>query len=331
MNYKEIIGIDVGKQNNELRIHSNQKNCDFKNTWAGCIKMVKWVLKNTSFEKQEILFVFEHTGIYTYHLTCYLQENEIPFILVPGLAIKRSLGITRGKDDKIDAKKIALYGYRLKDELTPVELPSQDIQNIKNLLSLREQLVKQRAGYKARVGEMKPFLKKKDNKVLFQVQEKMITDFGLQIDKVENEIDSIVKSSKELKRLYGLATSVKGIGAQTALFLMVFTNGFTQFSTWRKFASYCGIAPFPNKSGTSLRGKTKVNNLANKKIKSLLDQCAKSAIQHNQEMKIYYQKRLDEGKSKMSTINIVRNKLLSRAFAAINRGTPYVDLLKYAA
>ncbi|MCK5705403.1 MAG: IS110 family transposase, partial [Cyclobacteriaceae bacterium] len=89
--------------------------------------------------------------------------------------------------------------------------------------------------------------------------------------------------------------------------------------------SYCGIAPFPNTSGTSIRGKTKVSNLANKKIKSLFDLCAKSAIQHNPEMKAYYNRRLEEGKNKMSTINIVRNKLLSRIFAVVNRQTPYVD------
>jgi transposase len=331
MNYKEIIGIDVGKLSNELRIHSSQKSYGFNNNQADCKRMGKWVVKNTTCEKHEMLFVLEHTGIYTHHLTCYLQENKFPFVLVPGLAVKRSLGITRGKDDKIDAKKIALYGYRLKDELAPTELPSPDIHNIKNLLTLREQLVKQRAGYKARLGEMKRFLKKNANEVLFSVQEKMIKDITGQINKIEAEVDSILKGSEVLKSLFVLLTSIKGIGRQTALYLIIFTNGFTQFSTWRKFASYCGIAPFPNRSGTSLRGKTKVSHLANKRIKALLDQCAKSAIQYNQEMKMYYEKRLADGKSKMSTINVVRNKLLSRVFAVANRGTPYVDLVKYAA
>ncbi|WP_231494768.1 IS110 family transposase [Polaribacter sp. Hel_I_88] len=59
--------------------------------------------------------------------------------------------------------------------------------------------------------------------------------------------------------------SIKGVGSQTALFMIVTTNGFTKFASWRKFASYCGIAPFPNTSGTSIRGRTKVSNLANKK------------------------------------------------------------------
>ena len=59
--------------------------------------------------------------------------------------------------------------------------------------------------------------------------------------------------------------------------------------------------------------------------------CAKSAIQHNPEMKLFYNRRVEQGKNKMSTINIIRNKLLSRIFAAIKRQTPYVNVLKYAA
>ncbi len=58
---------------------------------------------------------------------------------------------------------------------------------------------------------------------------------------------------------------------------------------------------------------------------------AKSAIQCNLEMKRYYEQRVEKGKNKMSTINIIRNKLLARMFAVVNRKTPYVDLMKYAA
>lgn len=131
--------------------------------------------------------------------------------------------------------------------------------------------------------------------------------------------------------MFKLINSIKGVGPQTALFMIVYTNGFTKFKNWRKFASYCGIAPFPNSSGSSIKGRTKVSHLANKKIKSLFDLCAKSAIQYNREMKKYYERRIEEGKSKMSSINAIRNKLLSRIFAVVERKTPYVNFMKYAA
>ena len=84
------------------------------------------------------MFVFEHTGLYSHELSVYLSENKIPFLIVPGLEIKRSLGIARGKNDKVDATKIALYGYRLRDELKPYQMPSQQLLSLKRLLSLRQ-------------------------------------------------------------------------------------------------------------------------------------------------------------------------------------------------
>lgn len=148
--------------------------------------------------------------------------------------------------------------------------------------------------------------------------------------RLEKEMDRIVGEDPGLREQFRLLTGVKGIGAVTARFLIVRTAGFTAFSTWRKFASYCGIAPFPYRSGTSIRGRTRVNKLANRQGKTLLNMCACSAIQFNPEMRAYYQRRVEQGKNEMGTLNIIRNKLLARAFAVIKRGTPYVDTMGYA-
>ncbi len=331
MKIKQTIGIDISKLTFDVRIHSNQVCAVFENETKGFKKLIKWVNKNNTFSKDETLYIFEHTGLYSHQLAVFLTEQHILYALVPGLAVKRSLGISRGKDDKIDAKKLAKYAYEKKEDIQPYDMPSKQINSLKSLLSLRNRLVKQRAGYKVSLNEQKRVLVKKENAVLFDSQEKIIKHLTKQIDTIEKEMDDIVNKSDSLKAIYDLITSVKSVGPQTALFIMVYTNAFTKFSTWRKFASYVGTAPFPNSSGTSLRGKTKVSNLAYKKIKSLLDQCAKCAIQHNPEMRMFYKKRVEEGKNEMSTINIIRNKILARIFAVVKRGTPYIDTMKYAA
>lgn len=330
MDIQEVIGIDVGKLKNEARTHIGQNTFDFENNPAGFRKMEKWVSSKVNCQKQEIVFAFEHTGLYSFSLCVFLTAKKYSYIVIPGLELKRSMGITRGKDDKVDAKRIALYAYEKREKLKPFEMPKKEIIQIKRLLSLREKLVKQRAGYKGTIGEFKHFLKRKDNNLLFDIHEKMISELTKQIVKVEKKLSDIIKQDKQLKQMYELIISIKGVGPQTALFVIAFTNGFTRFENWRKFASYCGVAPFPNTSGVSIRGRTKVSNLANKKIKSLLDLCAKTSIQYNPEMKLYYENRITEGKSKMSTINIIRNKLLSRIFAVVNRGTPYVNTMAYA-
>lgn len=141
----------------------------------------------------------------------------------------------------------------------------------------------------------------------------------------------MVFQEEELKKQFDLICSVKGIGEQMALNFIISTDGFKRFKNGRQFASYCGVAPYPYISGTSIYGKNKVSHLANKKLKSLLNMCAVSAIQHAPEMKLFYQQKVAEGKNKMSVINIVRNKLIHRVFSVVKRGTPYVELKKYVA
>ncbi len=320
----------MSKKTIDVVVHQSQAYSQFENSKKGFSKMLKWVYKNTKVDENNLLFVFEHTGLYSYNLSIFLDEKGIKFSMIPGLEIKRSLGITRGKDDKVDAQKIARYAYRLRDEIKPTKLPGKDIEKLKRLLALRDRLVKQRAGYKTTVNEQKRVLLKKDNGVLISTQEKMIKYLTKQIAAIEKEINEIIESNETLKKQFTLITSITSVGAQTALFMIVYTQAFTKFTKYRKFASYSGIAPFTKLSGTSIRGRTKVSNLANKKIKSLLDQCAKNAVIHNPEMKEYYNRRVEEGKNKMSTINIIRNKLLSRIFAVVKRETPYVNINKYA-
>jgi len=134
-----------------------------------------------------------------------------------------------------------------------------------------------------------------------------------------------------MSKNFKLILSVKGLGKIVGFYLIAFTANFTMFDNARSFASYAGVAPFGYSSGT-VKGTPRVHPLANKQLKSLLNLAAMSAIQHRGEYQQYYDKRVNElGKSKMSTLNIIRNKLLYRAFAVINRQTPYVDLLKFAA
>ena len=328
MEIKEVVGIDVSKLTLDCCVHKIGAQKEFKNDPKGILKMVSWSLKKSGAQRSELLFVFEHTGLYSDQLVQLLDQEHCLIYVASGLEIKRSLGIIRGKDDKADAKRIALYGFRIREEIKPHQIPSSILIRLKRLMSLRKKLVVQRAGYMATLKEQKRVLK--DEVMIFQIQEDMINLLNRRIKDLEREMDKIIQQDAHLKYLFKLLTSIKGIGSVTARFLIVYTMGFTSFGSWRKFASYCGIAPFPHRSGTSVIGRTKVSRLANLEGKALLHQCALSAVGSSPEMKAFYERRLEMGKSKMSTINIIRNKLIARAFAVVARGTPYVNTMKYA-
>lgn len=328
MEIKEVIGIDASKLTLDCCIHNSGLQDVFNNDPKGIEKLLDWELTHSKFKKEHVLFVFENTGLYTVQLTAILNDRGYFMYVASGLEIRRSLGIARGKDDKADAKRIALYGYRVKEEVKPYNMPSEALTKLKRLMSIRKKLVVHNAGYVANLKEQKRVLC--DDEVLFKVQQEVMKTLAMQIKTVEKEIDRIIQEEPELESLQILLTGIKGIGKVTARFLIIYTVGFTAFDSWRKFASYVGIAPFPNRSGTSVKGRNKVSSLANKEGKALLHLCAASAIQCNPEIKAYYKRRLANGKHKMSTLNIIRNKLLSRAFAVVGRGTPYVDVMKYA-
>ena len=143
-------------------------------------------------------------------------------------------------------------------------------------------------------------------------------------------IDQLVKSDAQLNQQCVLATSVPGIGKITALNMIISTGEFTRIRESKKFACYAGVAPFEHSSGSSYRGKTRVSKMAKMTLKRLLHLAAMSAIQCCDELKAFYLRKVEAGKNKMSVINAVRNKLISRVFACITNQRRYQKIYQNA-
>ncbi|MBO6496378.1 MAG: IS110 family transposase, partial [Roseivirga sp.] len=126
-----------------------------------------------------------------------------------------------------------------------------------------------------------------------------------------------------LKRQYEILTSVDGIGKQVAVQTIVATKGFTKFSEARKFACHVGCAPFKYHSGSSIRSRNKVSHRANKKLKQLYHMAALSVVRSEGVMKEYFERKVAEGKNKMTVINAIRAKLIATIFALIRDNRKY--------
>ncbi len=135
----------------------------------------------------------------------------------------------------------------------------------------------------------------------------------------------IIEKDEKLNENFTLATSVVGISLIVGSYMLVQTNNFSQFNQ-REYACHAGVAPFENSSGTDTPQKRKTNKMADKKIKALLTNAALSAKEHDPQIKQYYTRKIKEGKNKYCVLNAVRFKLISRVFATVNRGTPYVKM-----
>ena len=330
-NFSNTIGIDVSKDKIDVHDYKSNKHHIFKNNPEEHKKFLDWVKEKCNQDLTGILFCFENTGIYSLALSCFMEENKLAYSVVAGLEIKRSIGLTRGKNDQIDACKIAEYAYLRRETIKLSQIPSKALLKLKELLTIREKMVKHRVAYQSHLKSLANFYERRDAALLFESQEKVVGALNQQIKTVEKEMKNLIEEADSIKQNYELATSVKGIGLILGLTILVYSDNFSKFKTWRQFASYVGIGPFDYESGSSIKRGKKVSNLANKRIKGLLSNAVAVNIQDSGEMRIYYQKRVEEGKNKNLVKNIISNKVVARVFAVVKRGTPYVDIVSYAA
>lgn len=296
-----------------------------KKGFQECIKKLRSI---TKIPKVEWFICFENTGSYSKALFKFLCDKSIPRREEVASQISKSLGIKRGKTDKIDSLDICKYLYQRRDSIKANELDVSQISKLKKLLSYRDQLVKTKVALSVCLKDINPNLEKDFVTDLNTCNNEILRTLKHSIKEVDSKIAELLASDVELNESNKLVTSVVGIGNVTSAYLIAYSNNFKAFADARKFACYAGIAPFENSSGL-FRGKNKVSHIANKKIKSILSQCALSAIQHDPQLSAYYNKKQEQNKEYGVIMNAVKNKLIQRIFAVVKRKTPYVKLQAY--
>ena len=326
MEFTYFIGTDVSKNELDLAVMRGKTllfHKEIANKPTAIVAFMKDLGKLPDFDLARAVFCMEHTGIYSNHLLAVLHARKAPICLEAATHIKNSLGNIRGKNDKIDAMRIAEYAYKNREGLRLWQPKREVILQLAHLSATRSRLIETQKALKTPLRETGDFIPKKMAKQNSQLCSKTLHAIETDLEKVEKAISGIIAADPELSRLFGLITSVDGIGKVTAAQIIISTNEFKDIKDPKKFACYSGVAPFTKESGM-FKGKARVSHMANKKVKILLHLSALSAIRYNLDLKEYYQRKvIQEKKNKMSTINAVRNKLILRIFACVNQNRPY--------
>jgi transposase len=322
MEFKNIIGVDTGKESLEFAVLNEGKQAHVA-TVTNTAKKLESFIKSLSLNVKDTLFCMEHTGIYCLPLLKVLQKINANIWIESAAQIKKSIGLTRGKSDKIDAHRIALYALVHQKNVRLWQPERKVILDLKDLLSQRSRLIKAKNLLQVPLKEAKNFIGKEQHKILRQTSKASIAALEKDLDRINEKIEEIIESDADLKELNSYATSVPYIGKVIGAAVLVATNEFKKITDPKKFACHSGIAPFEHTSGKSIRGKTRVSHLANKGLKTLLHLAALGAISKPGEFKAYYERKVKEGKNKMQVINAVRNKLIHRLFACVNNKRKY--------
>lgn len=320
---KIFVGIDVSKKWLDVCVTMDGKSVvhnQYDNCLAGFKTMIKWIKQYGP--TTDILICMEHTGIYAQPLWFFLTEKKINYCVVAGSLISSGLEIRRGKSDKIDARDIAFFTMRYADQLKPHHLPVQLLRRLKMLFAYRDRLVKAKVLVGVPAKEAKEYAPA-DSKEVRTDSSSLVQIIQSRIEKVEKLMLNVINSDEKTAQYYKLIVSVPGFGLITASYLLIITQSFTTIDTSRKAANFGGTAPHPHKSGTSIRGKTRVSPVADKKLKTLLSNGASSRIRYDAETQQYFMRMVARGKDENLIKNNIKNKMLHVVYAVVKRGTPY--------
>ncbi len=332
MQIKHFIGIDVSKITLDFSVVIDGKNLQhycIKNSAQEIKSTVNKIMKSFGATVDDTIFCMEHTGLYNLPLVKWLQSYQVKIWLESGVHIRKTLGLVHGKNDKVDSGRIAMYAYINRHQVKLWKAPRKLIERIAALLSQRSRLNKAKKQLTTANQEQKQFIDKDIMISLNRYTSKTVVVINKQIEAIETEILGLIKEDEKLNRMYQIITSVHGIGFVTASYILVTTNEFININNPKKYACYSGVVPFEHSSGSSVRGKTRVSHMANKNIKTLLHLAALSTIQVQGDLQEYYNRKVSEGKNKMSVLNAIRNKLILRIFACVNQNREYEKKYDY--
>ncbi|MFD2574680.1 IS110 family transposase [Spirosoma soli] len=326
MQFHYFIGIDVSKNTLDWAVYTSaglvgQFQSD--NSAKAVGKVVKQLIALPQFTVATSICCLEHTGIYNAHVLEVLYQEGFFLWLEASIQIKQAGGLQRGKSDAIDAIRIAEYAYRFRDRLRIWQPTRSVLKQLTELSQLRHRLQAAINQLAVPLTEQKRF----GDRAL-QCQLKNHCDNSLKalrkdLEQVEASLKSLIQHDTELKTLFSLLTSIPGVGTIVATEIVIATDEFKAITEPKKLACHAGVAPFEHRSGSSVRGRTRVNHHARKSLKTLLHLASMAAVKSKGELQVYYQRKVKEGKNRMLVLNAVRNKLIHRVYAVVRRNEKY--------
>lgn len=325
---KQVVGIDVsqkelvvmpGTMYDDLsqHLHSGQT---FSNTQKGYESLLSWVKK--SMDKDiPIRYVMEATGVYHESLAYYLddQAREVSIILPNKISnFARTLD-TKTITDQTASEAIALFG--LSRVLDSWSRPTGIYREIRNLTRERNQLIDERTALKnqlhAENSQAEPC-----KKIIERIC-KRITLIDKQEKEIQADLNALIKSNEQVKKLVSLLCTLPGVAIVTACSVLAETNGFDLIRNKRQITSYAGLDVKEKQSGTSIKGKPRISKKGNKYLRRSMHMAALSALRCDERFKGLFLRLVSRHGIKMKAIVAVQRKLLEMMFTLYKTNQPY--------
>ena len=315
----DYLGIDVSKD--QLDVHwlnqDSHSSAAFSNHKVGWRSLHNWLKKRSP--AAEIHICLEATGRYGEGVTAFLHQREYPLSVVNPARIKAyaTSRLSRNKTDQVDAALIADFCRTQHTDLplwTPPDPAQRQLQALVRQLDDLDKM-RQQERNRLQAGETAAA-------VLTRIRDH-IAFLDAQIEAVKAEIDELIDQHPGLKQQRDLIASIKGVGTLTAAKLLAEIRNIADFDSPQQLVAFAGLNPRQHRSGSSIRGKSRISKVGCAAIRAALFMPAVSAKNTNPYMQPLVQRLQQRGHCKMSIVVAVMRKLLHLIFGILKSGQPF--------
>jgi transposase len=297
------------------------KPVQFANDYDSFSKYLKW-LQEHDVKPGNSVICMEATGVYNEELAHFLVANQYWVAIEPPLKVKRAFHPVGHKSDPVDSTQISEYAYRFWDELSLWTPREEILEQIKTLLTAREQFVVDKTGHQNALQALKrKFL---HTPLAEDMHEKVIKELKEHIQQIEEEVRRLIDQDPDFRNKVDLLTSIPGVGLLLAAhMLVVFQSSSMPYSS-KTLAAFIGICPYENSSGTSINHRPTSRHYGPPGVRKLLFLASLSISMHNLQFRNYFLRKVQEGKPKKLVINNIANRLLKIMVAVVRSNTTFI-------
>ncbi|OAV65947.1 hypothetical protein Barb6XT_02184 [Bacteroidales bacterium Barb6XT] len=155
-------------------------------------------MKATCAETSDVLACAGYTGQYIRPLCCACRDLDIDPRLENPAQIKYGSGMQRGRNDRLDARKIAACGFRFQDKARLYNLQQENITSLQQLTSERDMYVSDKSKYQGQLTDQERFMREKDYRQKSARLKEMINGLEKSIYQAEKEIKEVIESDETL-------------------------------------------------------------------------------------------------------------------------------------
>ena len=318
-----FVGIDVSARTLVVALERDhqpgRQRREFLNTAVGHEGLIQWLSKSAT----AVQVCIEATGLYSLDLALALHRAEGIEVMVANpraIADFAKALLQRSKTDQLDAEVMLEFARRMPFVAwQPPSSPQLDLRALMRRitgLKLVSQQEKNRLHSVSQSAEITPLVRKDIQSHLVQLER--------HIEKLEHQAEAIVQADRELARQFCHLVSVRGIARVSALHLLAELVVLAPDMTARQWVAHAGLDPRHHESGTSVHKPTRISRAGNRYLRSALFMPALVATQHDPNIRAFYQKLVDRGKTKMQAIVAVMRKLLHALHGMLRTDSDFV-------